>query len=185
MYLKIKLCLIPIFVVSFCLAQSDTSAFFKKGKYKVFVRIIESGSMKKKLKGYPITLNDSGLWMTRGFVPKKDKSGKLRYELIFIGAESIDRVFFRRNGRIGIGILLGSITGFFIGGRIGATVSNNSAKPNDALTVLAGVITGFYSGAVIGGITAGQIRKRFSIGGDLQNFIASKHNMTWYLPRNY
>ena len=182
MFRKIKLCLIAFFITNVSFSQLDTSSPVKKGKHKAFIKLIEKGVTMKKLKGYPIALNDSGLWMTKDFYPKRKSASKLNYELIFIDARNIDRIYFRRKGRIGWWVLTGAIAGMFIGGAIASGPLENPRKPLDNIQVIAGVFAGLEGGAVIGGFTGGRFRKRFNVIGDLKKFSRLKNNMARYLP---
>jgi hypothetical protein len=179
---KFKFFLIGLFIANFSFAQSDTSASFKKGKYKMFVKLIEKESLPKKIKCYPIAINDSGLWITTNLSPRKTKASKLRYDLIFIKADNIDRMYFRRNGVIGIGTLVGSVAGIAIGAEIASASLVQPANSLDRLAIVGGGIIGLLGGAIIGEVTGAHIRKRFYIGGNLQNFVAIKGSMTRYLP---
>ena len=50
------------------------------------------------------------------------------------------------------------------------------------LEEVAGGIIGLEAGAIIGGVIGAQIRRRFRIGGDVQNFLKVKEGMARYLP---
>lgn len=181
---KISMLLLVCFSASICYGQVDTLVVVKRGKHKVFIKLIENSTGKKKIKGYSMAINDSGMWVTKGFYSKQNSSGELNYRLIFVEAKSIEKLYFRRKGTIGWGILTGTIAGIFIGSSIASASLEEPRKPFDGLEIMAGVIIGMESGAIIGGLTGAMIRKRFSINGDLLNFLNAKGDMTRFLPRN-
>lgn len=168
--------------VNISFGQVDTSGMLKRGKHKVFIKLINS-EKKKKLKGYPIAITDSGIWSTTRLYPRKNEQGEMRYGFIFIPATNIERMHFRRKGSIGWGIIAGTIAGTIIG----VAIASNYTEPGGSVLVnnleeVAGGIIGLEAGAIIGGVIGGQIRRRFRIGGDVQNFLKVKEGMARYLP---
>ena len=182
MFIKLWLLFSICLMANVSHGQSDTLMPFKTGKYKVTVKLIEK-QKKRKFRGYPIAITDSGLWMTRGYQFKRNSEGKFGYKRIFIDSKNLDKLFFRRKGTIGWGLLAGAVTGTIVGANIASSNLEEPRKPLDGIAIVGGGILGFEAGSIAGSFIGSRIRKRFNIRGNVERFIFSSKNMLRYLPQ--
>ncbi len=144
-------------------SQHDSSTIIKSPKYKIYVYLI---SEMKMIKGYPVAITDSGIWITKGFRPRKRDGSRNLYPLMFIKADNMDEVAFRRKNRIGRGILIGGGGGAVVGSVLVAAISNSKNPNSKRAAWLSGAGIGFQMGGLIGGFTGGRPNKKFRIRGD-------------------
>lgn len=179
---KLMLFLFSLFIVNISLGQADIARPVKTGKHKAFIKLIGNWK-KKKIRGYPIAINDSGMWITKGTSRKTNMEGKTDYELLFVDARSINKIYFRRKGTVGWSVLTGGIIGTVVGANIASASLKEPRKPLDGIAVVGGGMLGFQGGILVGALIGNRIRKQFNIGGDLQKFIHTRNKLIRYMPR--
>lgn len=179
---RLILFLLSLFMVNVSLGQPNISRPIKTGKHKAFIKLIGNWK-KKRIKGYPIAIAESGLWITKSTSRKTRIEGKMDYELLFVEAKSIKKIYFRRKGTVGWLVLTGAIIGTAVGANIASASLKEPRTSLDKLAVVGGGMLGFQGGIIVGALIGPRIRKRFNIGGDLQKFINTRNNLIRYLPR--
>ena len=114
--------------------------FQKDNSYKTWIKLNPDQS---KFKGFLYEKNDSSVIIREGFGDFKEIDSKeityddlmtLPLEYSSIPLSNIDEMKARRKGRVGRGVFLGALTGFAIGGLIGAVDGDDPPDTFMALT---------------------------------------------------
>ncbi len=126
--------------------------------------------------GYLAAMADSGLVMLKSPVVFDQQLSTTTSNMV--PYQNISQVTVRRKGRVGRGILIGGLSGMFLGGVIGY-ISYKPVNCEGALICFdfgpgydaaAGASIGSLAGAVIGGIIGSLAKKTWTIGGKKNRF---------------
>lgn len=161
--------------MQFCFAQNTTQA------PKYYYTWIKFQNDSSKFEGILYELQDSSILVANSLVVKNYPDGK--YGLTKIYVPEIYTVKTRRTKSVGRGIVIGTVTGFAIGGVIGL-VGGDDAE--DALLAWTAGEKALVSGIFLGGVGAltgwllGSIKVKFEIKGNLQNYERQRNKIRKY-----
>ena len=156
-------------------------------KEKYYYTWIKFQNDSSKLQGILYELQDSSILVANSLVVKNYPDGK--YGITNVRVPDIYTLKTRRTKSVGRGILIGSITGFAVGGIIGLVDGDD--PPDTFLAWTAGE-KALVSGVFLGGVGAltgwllGSIKVKFEINGDLNNYERQRKKIRKYSLRyNY
>jgi len=134
-----------------------------------------------KFKGVLYEVSDSSILVSRSIVIKKNTID--RSEMVNFNISNIETIRTRKNNNIGKGILIGTLSGFVVGGAIGLI---SGADPPDSFfrftagenAILNGILLA-YVGADIGGVI-GSFKVKIPINGSINNYNRNKNRLRGY-----
>jgi YMGG-like Gly-zipper len=155
----------------------DSSAANQKPKGKAYsLHVIKTdGSVQK---GYLYGANADGIILTMN---TKQSSGFTQ-----LAPEQIDKLFLRRKGNVGRGLLFGALGGAAIGAIIGSTSGDDDSDCYGCIfdfgysreeKAAIGATVGFFSGAGLGIVLGALTKKKFIIHGQRENYKASYNDI--------
>ncbi len=175
-YVKMKTISVIILVVFCCLNSIHAQETIKKNKiYRTWVTL---NSEPFKVKGFLYEINDSSI-SVMGFGMIKEYS-TVRFQVVNLHINDIEKIKTRRNNSIGRGILIGAATGFVVGGFIGLVDGDDPSGTFMAMTagekaIMAGGILSI-GGGVIGGLI-GLLKVSIPIDGSVNKFNRNKNKL--------
>jgi len=165
--------------VSTVIAQNDS---LKKPVYRCNIELINPTN---HIEGDIIDIEDSFLVVNKSYIKNKEKLLMDNFQLMKIPSIRIDEVSAWKKGSAGRGLLIGSLTGAFVGSLV--ALATYKEPPDGSWiviskgeTILGGTIFGFVSGGLIG-LVIGSIRIKIPINGKQDKFDSARKQYQSYL----
>ena len=168
------------FTLFTCLTLAAIVGYSQKGRLsrRAILKVEVVDSVERVQFGYLAAMADSGVVILNTQVVFDQSLANAK--LNTINYTNLQEVIIRKKGRVGNGIVVGSIAGFAVGALIGSATYH----PCDCLldpgqqgqTVGVGLL-GAIGGGIIGGIIGNATKKTFIIGGDKNKFRKMKENV--------
>jgi len=171
------------FLVLTMLLVTSTYAQEQRKPRRITLKLTLVDSILRVEHGYLAAMADSGLVMVKSPVMFDQQLSTTPSNLV--PYQNISMVTVRRKGSVGRGILIGGLSGMFLGGVIGY-ISYKPVNCEGALFCLdfgpgydaaAGASLGSLAGVVIGGIIGSLAKKTWIIGGKRNRFDDMKSNV--------
>lgn len=180
---------LPIFVMSLwviCFAQFTLLA--QQSTKKPSIYKAWAGNIDRKVVGALYEVTDSSLKISNSMNLAHYETGEFKYVDVY--ARDIETIKLRRKGRIGRGILIGAISGFFTGAIIGLIAGDDDCESEVGLASFfchafattaeqKALSTGAFLGVTGGlvGAVVGSIKIKIPINGTPDNFASNRKRL--------
>ncbi|HYJ39110.1 MAG TPA: hypothetical protein VEV87_10855 [Chitinophagaceae bacterium] len=171
------------FLIGFTFLLVSSFAQDSRTPKRVTFRLAITDNIQRVDYGYLAALADSGIVMLKS--PVVFDHALANANTSVISYQNLSEVSIKRKGSVGRGILIGGLSGMFLGGVIGY-ISYKPTNCQDAIICFdfgpgtdaaAGASLGTVAGAAIGGIVGALAKKRFIIGGKRDKFQQMKESV--------
>jgi hypothetical protein len=171
------------FLVALVLLAGNIYSQQERKPRRMTLKLTVMDSLQRVDYGYLAAMADSGIVMLKSPVVFDQELSNSSSNLI--PYQNISQVTIKRKGSVGRGILIGSLSGMFVGGVIGY-ISYKPVNCEGAILCFdfgpgtdaaAGASVGTLAGAAIGAIVGSLAKKTWTIGGKKNQFNAMKTNV--------